>query len=356
MSAIDMSFQEESVLSMPVKKWTESQAENITKVAYGINVKAITLSSERDQNFLVTTDDGEKFVLKITHPSEPREITLFQTDVQIHMMNHPLNPPVPGLHKTTTGDYIYWYNQGTSSCQAIRLISFLDGIALYKTERTSQQRQAIGRALGTLDEVLKSYDGFIPEQDFLWDTQNAQQLTGLLPYIKDAERRKLAEHYMDRFKTFAVPRLEKLKKQIIHNDLNAYNALVEKNNLDIVSGIIDFGDIVNGPAVVDLAVACAYQLSDTGNPLSTAKDVIHGYQQAFPLTEEEIELLPDLIAARLLVTVLITGWRAERNPENREYILRNNPLSWNGLENMRNYSHQELVDTINTFEGNKNVR
>ena len=42
-----------------------------------------------------------------------------------------------------------------------------------------------------------------------------------------------------------------------------------------------------------------------------------------PLTEDEIAVLPDLILARHLTTVMITHWRASLYPENAEYILRN---------------------------------
>jgi hypothetical protein len=38
-----------------------------------------------------------------------------------------------------------------------------------------------------------------------------------------------------------------------------------------------------------------------------------------------------LIEARLLVTVLVTRWRANRNPQNRSYILRNEPTARAGL-------------------------
>ena len=36
----------------------------------------------------------------------------------------------------------------------------------------------------------------------------------------------------------------------------------------------------------------------------------------------------DLMTARLLMVVAISGWRAARHPDNAAYLLRNNPVSW----------------------------
>ena len=43
-----------------------------------------------------------------------------------------------------------------------------------------------------------------------------------------------------------------------------------------------------------------------------------------PLQAAELDILFDLIATRMVLTVAITGWRAARYPENAAYILRNN--------------------------------
>jgi hydroxylysine kinase len=51
-----------------------------------------------------------------------------------------------------------------------------------------------------------------------------------------------------------------------------------------------------------------------------------------PLTAVEIDVFLDLVRARQLMIVVITEWRAERQPENRDYILRNNPRAWHSLE------------------------
>ena len=56
--------------------------------------------------------------------------------------------------------------------------------------------------------------------------------------------------------------------------------------------------------------------------LDPALDLIAGYHATTPLTTAELDLLPDLILARLTARVTIPRWRAVRFPGNQEYILR----------------------------------
>jgi Ser/Thr protein kinase RdoA (MazF antagonist) len=102
-----------------------------------------------------------------------------------------------------------------------------------------------------------------------------------------------------------------------------------------VTGIIDFGDAVSAPLVVDLAVACAYVLDDSSQPFLRARAMIDAYHTANPLRAEELELLFDLISARLLMTVTITHWHVAKNPANRAYIMRNCPRAMAILKRLR---------------------
>ena len=73
------------------------------------------------------------------------------------------------------------------------------------------------------------------------------------------------------------------------------------------------------------------------NPKFCLKFLIASYYlDLFPQWErEEVALLYELILTRLCMTVTITGWRASRYPENKTYILRNNGLSWDGLQRLQ---------------------
>jgi hydroxylysine kinase len=99
-----------------------------------------------------------------------------------------------------------------------------------------------------------------------------------------------------------------------------------------VVGLIDFGDVIAAPVSQEIATASAYQLVDASDGLDACVDLVRGYHVEHPLTEAEASTVFDLMVARLVLVVVITGWRAEQHPRNREYILRNHRRARLGLE------------------------
>jgi len=68
-----------------------------------------------------------------------------------------------------------------------------------------------------------------------------------------------------------------------------------------------------------------------GHPLAHVGDYVLAYHRPCHLGDLELDVLYPLIISRLVMTVAITEWRATLHPENRAYILRNNPAAWEGL-------------------------
>lgn len=320
--------------------------------AFGIEGRLSALSSERDQNFRVDATDGTAWVMKISHPAEDAHVTDFQTKAQLRLMAAPGALPVPHLLSDRAGEFVHWHHaSSTAPRQAVRLMTFLPGVPLHTVERTRTQRQALGRTLGLFDRALAGFTHPHADHRLLWDIQHLAQLRPLMRYIDDEARRALATRALDRFETFTAGRTAGLRRQVIHNDLNPHNVLVDAANADHVSGLFDFGDMVEAPLVNDVAVAAAYHLADARNPFAPALELVAAWHAVNPLSDAEVALLPDLIAARLLVTVLITGWRAQQHPANSVYILRNNPRSWQGLERLDALARDEASDTVfNTLQ------
>ncbi|WP_082874985.1 phosphotransferase [Burkholderia sp. MSMB1589WGS] len=334
---------------------TVDDASTIARAVYGLQAEATPLSGERDQNFLLQLEDGSTYVLKATHPAETPGVTDFQTRAQLHIKQVAPSLPVARLVPALNGEVVHWHVTAASERRAIRLFTRLPGTLMCNVARTPCLRRALGIALARLDLALRDFTHPQAEHVLLWDLQHTHRLRGLLPFIGDDAKRKLAARYMDRFEVDVLPRLPSLRRQVIHNDFNAHNVMVHPHQHDRVTGIFDFGDMVEAPLVQDLAVACAYQLSEAGNPLTTAAQCVAAYHGISPLTAGEIELLPALIAARLLVTVAITGWRATRYPENAAYILRNNALSWNGLQNLATLDESRAKDTFHSACENRSI-
>ena len=109
---------------------------------------------------------------------------------------------------------------------------------------------------------------------------------------------------------------------MVFNDLNWANVLVDPEDPERVTGIIDFGDLVHSNLVIDVAVAAAYLCRDDGDPLADVRRLLRGYHAVTPIRAEEFRLLPDLIQMRNVLSITIANWRASRYPENRDYLLR----------------------------------
>jgi Ser/Thr protein kinase RdoA (MazF antagonist) len=183
----------------------------------------------------------------------------------------------------------------------------------------------------------------------LWNVAAAHRLNGMIDSIADASRRKLVQRFMADYEAKTLPQLSSLRAQVIHNDFNLGNVLVNPDQTDEVAAVIDFGDAVHAPLVGEIATAAAYQLADGTDPLLSAAEMIGAYHELLPLTKAEQTVLLDLVAARLVITVLITEWRAARYPENRQYIMRNNGLAWAGLEHLARLSPDEASRQLLQF-------
>jgi 4-aminobutyrate aminotransferase-like enzyme len=101
--------------------------------------------------------------------------------------------------------------------------------------------------------------------------------------------------------------LATVRAQIVHNDIALGNVLVDEHRR--VSGITDFGDMTHTALVCDLAVTIADVLSGRDDWSPQAEAIIAGYASVTPLTPDEIDLLPDLIAGRCAAAMTISSWR-----------------------------------------------
>jgi 4-aminobutyrate aminotransferase-like enzyme len=118
-----------------------------------------------------------------------------------------------------------------------------------------------------------------------------------------------------------APRLASLRRSAVHNDLNDNNVLVAADGSlherhQQISGILDFGDMVFGYTVADLAVACAYVMLGATDPLAAAASVVRGYHRAFPLDEDELSALFGLMVLRLCMSACLAAHQQRQDPHN----------------------------------------
>ena len=281
-------------------------AEAIAGEFFGIRASASTLPSERDQNFLLTTSSDRKFVLKIANASEERAFLEAQNAVLKHLTER--ISFCQSLIPACSGEEIVSFEG-----HFVRLMNYLPGVPLAEASPHSPELlRDLGRKLGQLARALAGFDHPAVHRDFYWDLANGNRIINeFAPLIKNHDLHELV------FKCRVEGEFD-LRKSVIHGDANDYNVLVDPERM-VVTGLLDFGDMVYSYTVGDLAIAIAYVVLDKPEPRAAAEEVIKGYTGEFELLDNELKVLWKLVLLRLAMSVCIAACQMKQRPEN-EYL------------------------------------
>lgn len=326
--------------------FSEGEALALVRVRFGLAGSLRPLAAERDQNFALLTPDGRGFVLKIANTAEDAAVVDFQARALLHVAARDPGCPVPRLWPTVDGAPVATVLGPDGAPHCVWMQSLLPGVPMASGPRSMAQRRATGAALARLGAALADFHHPAARHYLLWDLRHAADLRPLVRCIADAATRRLVEGVLDRFVSHTAPALEGLRTQVVHNDLNPSNILVDAGDCDRITGLFDFGDLVETALVNDVAVAAAYQVTPHGDPLDGVAAFLAGYAGRRPLTEAEARLLPDLVALRMAMTLTIANWRAVRYPENRSYLLRNTAVAVSGLTRLAGGDPQAARDRM----------
>ena len=323
------------------------EIEALALAQFGLQARASVIGGERDRNFHLRTDDGGQFVLKVVHPAEPPDVTNLQSRLLQHIEARAPDLPVPRLRRPHDSDSLeyLWETEGQPA-RRVRCVTYLAGRPLHETTPSAAQRRNLGASLARIDLALADFRHPAEGHDLIWDLKTVVRVRPFLAELPDREKKELAEAALDRFTAHVAPALPQLRHQMIHNDFNPHNILVDEIATDKIAGVIDFGDAVHSPLVQDLAVAAAYQLGADGHPLQGAADLAAAFHAVYPLMPDEIDMLPEMIAARLALTIAVSSWHAVRHPENATYLLRNQSGALMGLRLLQDLPRSDAIDWL----------
>ena len=302
------------------------------------------LVSERDQNFCLLTADGSRYLVKVTSAAEAVTTTTFQLGALRHLEPCP-DVIAPTIVSTLDGDeWGHIDNRGSS--HRLRLLSWVDGDQFAALGIDVALAGAFGRALGRLDDALAGYAYQGDNPVLLWDLQRIAGLRPLLRCIDDADIRVSVEAAIDDFEEIVVPLKAELPHQVIHADANPENVLACSGGV----GFIDFGDIVRAPRCFEPGIAASYLRIDGGDPLELVRPFISGYHAVAALEPSEVEVMFDIVRARLATSIALLYWRLQDRPADDEYRCKS-------LESERNASHfLAALDTAGRSFFTKEIR
>ena len=275
-----------------------ADAQDLARRFYGLETVASTLPSERDQNFLLQTARGERFVLKIANAADDRALLEAQ------------NAAIAQVGKTALCQRVIPATDGRQMVEAgrhaVRLLTWIPGEPLAAVAQPSlEQLEGLGRAAATLDRALDSFDHPAVHRTFYWDLAGGLALVQeTAASIPDPRVRAMVLNIVESIQRRDGGRLALLPRAVRHNDLNDYNVLVGDHG---VTGVLDFGDVVHTFAIADLAIAMAYAILGKPDPVQTACAIVRGYAAVQPIADDEIDALFGLAQLRLCMSVAIAA-------------------------------------------------
>lgn len=286
------------------------------RAQFGLVGDYVSLVSERDQNFRLTTPDGGQYVVKVTSTAESNIVSDFHVATLLHLEKRGA-APAPKVIRTTRGEaagHIECDGQST----VLRVVTYLDGTQLSTSETRKDTARELGARLAELDIALQGFSHPGENPVLLWDLQRLVELRSLLRFIDSEAVSSSVAAVVDDYECNVAPRVDSLRRQVIHGDANPENILLDERRQS-VTAFIDFSDSRNAPLVFDLAIAGAYLRTGEVDTLALIAPFVAAYHAVLPLHDKEFGLLFDLVRARLAMTIAILYWRLGTRGEDDAY-------------------------------------
>lgn len=285
---------------------------------YGLAGDLLLLDSERDQNLRVDVGD-DIYLFKICNADEDEAVVDLQVQALKHIERVDPTVPVPRSVPNLAGEDKSRIESADGTRYMVRLMSYLDGVVADQGEYdTPAFRYNTGVTLARLDRALRGFFHPAANQDHPWDLMRVPRLLDQVDHISDDSARRALVAILERFRDQTIPACLGLRHQVIHQDAHTENLVLDPKHPTEVAGIIDFGDMIYGPLIAEVAVAAYLSGRPDGAP-ETLVEIVLGYDSIAPFEPAEIDVLFDLVLARMAMSTTIVAARAGLFPEEPHY-------------------------------------
>jgi len=316
-----------------------NEVEKIVKKEYGILGSASKLQGEIDINYKISTKNSQDYILKISRPDSTSDYLDFQIKILKFINSKNKNLPISKIILNKQKKDITEIVDSYGNKRILRLLKWIPGRLWSSVHpQLDDLRYSLGEKSGNITKLLKDFDHKIAHREFEWDI--AQSIwTKKHLNLFNHDQKKILKYFHQEFE-LKNNDYNQLRKSVIHNDINDNNIIVSEDLISpSVKSIVDFGDAINTQIINEVGTVCAYAIMNQNDPLDAALPVVSGYHSIYPLKENEVEHLYNVIAMKLVISVTKSAINKTKEPGNK-YLLISEKHAWELLNKWYNISSE----------------
>jgi 4-aminobutyrate aminotransferase-like enzyme/Ser/Thr protein kinase RdoA (MazF antagonist) len=317
-------------MSLERSKISIKEILKILELNFDVKGSIKELVGEVDYNFKVESKCGKNYLLKISGPNFESDYIDFQINL-LEYLNKNYEIEITKSELTIERSRSCIVKDGLGRDRCVRLLSWVEGRLWSSVNPINKSlRKELGYKAAILSNSLINFKHSFSKREIEWDISNSLWVEDHLDKF-DTDQKKILKTFIIDFKK-NLPLYNDLTKSIIHNDINDNNIIVSNDLLNpSVKSIIDFGDSVYTQTINDLAVTCSYGIMNVNDPLAACCEIISGYNNISSITDNELKLLYNLIAMRLVISVTKSLINRFKEPDNK-YLLISEKPAWELLK------------------------
>lgn len=313
-----------------------AEAARLLLAAFGLTGTLRELGSHQDRNYLVGTDAGEQFVLKVARAGLGRAALEAENAAMLRAAAAGLPFEVPVPQPAVDGALIANVTTAAGDTHDLRLVTWIAGEPL---DGVGYLAPVVLRAHGEMAaRIALALDGFehpALDRTLQWDVRHAGSVVeALAPFAGTPAHRALAESAMARAARVLAVLEPDLRIATVHQDVTDVNTVARRDRAGrpMPAGLIDFGDLSRTWLAAELAVTIAADaFHDMANPLQLAREVARGFLPLLPLCETELAALWPMVVARAAAVTVGGDQQAALEPDNA-YVVACREAEWAALE------------------------
>ena len=315
---LDKIFDYFSEVELPAPNLSVVEVEDLCVEYFDIEVDAISLGSQQDQNFRLFRRGSSQIlgVLKLSNPVFSEAEIEMQDAAAAIVADQQSTLRIPRVAVGPHGPMSAWWDSSQGRIHG-RVIENISGSTLMGSRYLSPNVVArMGELAGRVSVSLADFSHAASDRILQWDLRHARRVIDtLLPVEPDAQVRNLVTAATDCAFRVLDPIAPRLRTQVGHFDVTDDNILCP-DGASLPDAVIDFGDVMASWTVAEIAVTVSSVLHHDGATPYSALPAIRAFHALRPLDEEEIDSLWALVTLRGAVLVLSGRQQVRLDEEN----------------------------------------